>query len=156
MDSLSSTAANRASHSWWSPLYEHISLPNKRETFQGWPKLVGKFCPSQEKKKFSRIFSVTKPERNKKQVWGRRLLEQEVRTVYVAPVPTKLFSDLPGRFSYTLWLQPCGWLSVVVGWTFWLWGVSQRLDTELLVLWAECLPVSQLGGICSKLFRGLP
>ena len=33
-------------------------------------------------------------------------MEQEVKTEYVIPVSTKLFSDLPARFSYILGSSP--------------------------------------------------
>ena len=40
------------------------------------------------------------------QVGGEKALEQEVKTEYVIPVSTKLFSDLPARFSYILGSSP--------------------------------------------------
>ena len=42
----------------------------------------------------------------KVQVGGEKALEQEVKTEYVVPVSTKLFSDLPARFSYILGSSP--------------------------------------------------
>ena len=76
-------------------------------------------------------------------MWGEKALEQEVRTEYV--VSTKLFSDLPGRFSYTLDSSPVMVIcSRWVGWSrFPLWG-------------AECLPVSQLMAFVASCLGGLP